>query len=303
MNNKKIIIGTWALAEDYWGKQKHSDSLKMLHAALRNKFYNFDTSPDYGKGKSETLLGQQLSKNNLCQISTKSFLKPESSFRKSIENSFKRLNKEVIDYFFIHWPSTKFDSRPAIEILEEYRRNYRIKFIGVSNFNKIQLKTAQEAGNINVVQNAFNFFWNNDIEYFRYCKSNDIETQAYSPLAQGLLTGKYNKNNPVRIKDSRHLMTLYKDINLQKIYIAVDKINKISESLNISTKELILAWTLNKNYIDSMIVGCRNRSQLEELLNLERITIDNTVIEQLNKISKEFNNQIVKGENIFNHSY
>lgn len=299
----RIGVGTWALAGDYWGPQKHSDSLKMIHAALREQIELFDTSPDYGKGKSEQLLGQQLPHNSLQQVATKCFIKPTESVEKSIENSLKRLNRDYIDYFFIHWPSTKIDGKPMMELLEKYRTRNKIKYIGVSNFNKTQLLDIQKAGNVDIVQNAYNFFWNTDQEYFKYCKKNSIATQAYSPLAQGLLTGKFTKTFPFKSKDSRYKMVLFERRNLEIIYKYIDKLLAIAQANNLSIYELSLHWTLSQKFIDSIVVGCRNREQLETLCRIKNSSISINTIDKLNRLSQDVSYELTKEDNIFNHSY
>ncbi|MGL1893768.1 MAG: aldo/keto reductase [Spirochaetaceae bacterium] len=303
LNNTSIGIGTWALGAGYWGQQNHSDSLKMIHAALREGYTLYDTAPVYGKGKSEQLLGQQLSKHREnIKISTKCFIKPVASVKKSIEQSLKRLNCDYIDNFFIHWPSTKDDSRPIIELLENYRSLGIIKNIGLSNFNQTELVVAQQAGTIDVVQNGFNFFWREDIEYLTYCKKNQIVTQIYSPLAQGLLTGKFTKENPYIKKDLRYKMSLFSPQNIEIVYQYIDKLKLFTDkSTELST--LILEWTLSQNYIDTIIVGCRNRYQIEELTKLKDFKISPKKIEELDQLSIEASFQISCEKNIFNHSY
>ncbi len=300
----EVGIGTWALAGDYWGEQSHSDSLKMIHAATRLGFNFFDTSPDYGKGKSEQLLGQQLpDKNSKYIVATKCFIKSISSIEKSIKNSLNRLNRDYIDYFFIHWPSTKEDSKPMMELLEKYRSKNIIKNIGVSNFNLEELQDVQNAGKVDIVQNAYNFFWNSDESYFKYCKKNDIITQAYSPLAQGLLTGKFNTKNPYISKDSRYKMSLYNESNLDKLYKYIDILMDIADKNSLTLAELSLKWTLSKDFIDSIVVGCRNRKQVEALKKIDNINLSDEIVKEMDSLSYSISKELKKGNNIFNHSY
>lgn len=309
MIDKKLIIpeigiGTWAIAGDYWGEQNHSDSLKMIHAATRLGFNFFDTSPDYGKGKSEQLLGQQLPLNNSNNIiSTKCFIKPNSSIEKSIKNSLNRLNRDYIDYFFIHWPSTREDSKPMMELLEKYRSKKIIKYIGVSNFNTNELKDIQNAGNVDIVQNAYNFFWNSDENYFKFCKEQGIITQAYSPLAQGLLTGKFNIHEPYKSTDSRYKMSLFDNYNLNKIYPYIERLTELATKNSISLTELSIRWTLSRQFIDSIVVGCRNRKQIEALNNMKNIILSPSTLEEMDILSTSIAKVLKKGNNIFNHSY
>lgn len=298
-----IAIGTWALGDEYWGKQNHSDSLKTIHAAIRLGYNFYDTAPAYGKGKSEQLLGQQLDKNIETIISTKSFIKPLKSVEKSIDNSLKRLNKDYIDYFFIHWPSSKIDCRPMVELLERLRNQGKILNIGLSNFNKKQLLFAQEAGNIDIIQNAFNFFWDKELDFIIECKKQNILTQVYSPLAQGLLTGKFTKENPYINNDSRYKMLLFNSENIKTVYKYIPLLKNISNQHSVSLHNLILKWMESLPFIDSMVVGCRKRSQIEELETLKNFSLDNNTLNKITSLSQNASREIFGEKNIFNHSY
>lgn len=304
IKQKDLVIGTWALGGDYWGEQKHSDSIKMLHSAIREGFKSFDTAPVYGNGKSEQLLGQQFKNiRNSITISTKCFLKTRNQFTKSIEHSLKRLNTDYIDNFFIHWPSTKLDCRPTIEYLEECRDRGIIKKIGLSNFKKTDLLKAMDAGSIDIIQNAYNFFWSKDREYFQFCSDKGIETQAYSVLAQGLLTGKFSEKTPYKESDLRHKMILFDKCNIDVVYKYLEELNKLSEIEKCSLYQLILIWTLSKPYINKAVIGCRNRKQIEDLKNVFSKNISEETLSRLNKLSGEVSHKIIGEDNIFNHFY
>lgn len=298
-----IVIGTWALGDEYWGEQNHSDSLKTIHAAIRLGYNSFDTSPVYGKGRSEQLLGQQLKNNPDTIISTKSFIKPTSSVEKSLNNSLKRLNRDYVDYFFVHWPSSKEDCRPMIELLEKLRDQGKILKIGLSNFNKKQLITAQEAGKIDIIQNAFNFFWDKELDYIKSCKSQGILTQGYSPLGQGLLTGKFTSQTPYETKDLRYKMSLFNDNNLKVVYKYISKLQTIAEKNNTTIHNLVLKWMESLLFLDSIVIGCRKRYQIEDLTTLKNLKLTTNTLNEILNLSKEASNEINGGYNIFNHSY
>ena len=310
MNSKKTVlsevgIGTWALGGEYWGEQKHSDSIKAIHAAIREGFTLFDTAPVYGKGKSEQLLGQQLpnERDNLT-ISSKCFLKPNNQVEKSFNNSLKRLNTSYIDIFFIHWPSSKRDCRPMVELLEDYRAQGKINHIGLSNFNKRDLDIARSTGKIDIVQNGYNLLWTADQSYFEYCTSLGIKTQSYATIAQGLLTGKFSKENPYKIgSDLRHNNTLFHKNNIQTVYKYLDRLKNIAISEDLSLYELTLAWTIKRPFLDSILVGCRNRKQIEALKSARGKKISSRSADLITELSEQFSKEIIPYNNIFNHFY
>ncbi|MBN2619282.1 MAG: aldo/keto reductase [Spirochaetales bacterium] len=300
----KFCIGTWQLSDTYWGDQKHSDSLKTIHAAIREGFTFFDTSPVYGKGQSEQLLGQQLNKSleNII-ISTKSFVKSPESTIKTLNNSLKRLNREYIDIFFIHWPSTKLDSRPMMELLQKMKEDGKIKKIGVSNFNLNELKKIEESGKVDIIQNGYNLFWRKEEEYIKYCFNNGICTQIYSPLGQGILTGKFARNSPYLGNDSRHLMLLFDSKNIDKIYNYIETLKEICKKYDTSLYDAVIMWTKSLYFIDSIVIGCRKRNHVEELSISSKKSINENLVNELTEFSDHIMNNIVGGTNIFNHSY
>ena len=299
----QIAIGTWALGGDYYGKQSHRDSLKTIHSAIREGFIFYDTAPVYGKGTSEQVLGQQLKNNHNFLISTKSFIKPVNSVKKSIQQSLTRLNREYIDFFFIHWPSTKIDIEPMFNLLLEYKEQGKIRNIGLSNFNKDELDHVLSFGDVDIVQNAFNFFWTKEKEYLIYCKDKGITTQIYSPLAQGLLTSKFNKNHPYSNNDKRFKMILFNSSNIDTVYYYIDCLTSIAKKEQTTLYNLVLSWTLNIDYIDSIIVGCRKRYQIEDLKQSLNYKISSKTISDLDSLAIEISNKIIGDNNIFNHFY
>lgn len=296
----KIVIGTWGLGDDFWGEQSHSNSLKTLHSANREGFTWYDTAPVYGKGKSEQLLGQQF-KNSKVHIITKCFTKGVPQVEKSLNQSLKRLNRDYIDLFFIHWPSSNQPFEPVLSFLEKKREEGVINSIGVSNFNKNQLKTALNYGNIDIVQNGFNLFWTKDMEYFNYCKSKGIITQAYSPLCQGLLTGKYNSKKPYSFDDMRNKTPFFQKELLNKLYLYIERLNEISQRCGIELSKLSILWALE--YVDSVVVGCRKRNHVEDLINIKDESLNNEIKYEMDIISNEVDNLIPDYKNIFNHIY
>lgn len=299
----RVIIGTWAFGDSYWGEQKHSDTLKTIHASLRNGFNTFDTAPIYGNGKSEQVLGQQLKGSEDVFINTKVLCKPISAVKKSIDNSLKRLNRTELNCCFIHWPSTKFEVTPVLEYLKTLKSDGVIKKIGLSNFSLKELQSLNENGDIDIVQNAFNYLWPWDKNLFTYCKNSNIETQAYSPLAQGLLTGKYTNRHPYIIKDKRTHMVLYKEEQLLEVYEIIEDLLPLTVIEETSLSRIILKWTLDQPYIDSIIVGCRDRKQLENLIGLEDLNLKESSTQRLNQVQETVKGRIKQYNNIFNHSY
>ena len=301
--SSEAVFGTWALGGGYWGPQSHRDSIKAIHAAIRGGINHFDTAPVYGNGKAEQLIGQQLRKNREDYIiSTKCFFKETEAFKKSISNSLKRLNTDYIDIFYIHWPKSHTDMRPLMELLESYRKKGRIRAIGVSNFSVIQMKELMEAGTIDIMQCGYNLFWRKEEnKLLPFCRKEGITTAAYSILAQGILTGKFDKIPTGEFYKWRKKMVLFNEQIFPQIRNEVITLNKTAEKFGMSSTEASIFWTKENELIDCSILGSRNRNQTEENLTVFGFGRNKKLLTELKTISDRVSLLLPKADNIFNH--
>lgn len=303
LESSEAIFGTWALGGGYWGTQRHSDSLKAIHAAIRGGINHFDTAPVYGNGQSEMLVGQQLRKNRQdFIIASKCFYMPPDAFDKSFKKSLKRLNSEYIDLFYIHWPASGVDMRPLMELLEKYRKNGQIRAIGVSNFSVGQMKMVQEAGDIDVAQFGYNLIWRKEEEEtIPFCRSNGITTIGYSILAQGILTGKF-QTIPEGKEYEWRKKTVFFDKNVYpQLRVEIKNLNKLAKKYKITSTEASILWTKENELIDCSILGCRNRAQVEENLAPFNRTAERQFIREMNNLSEKIKPLIPREDNIFRH--
>ncbi len=303
IDSSEAIFGTWALGGGYWGQQEHSDSVKAIHAAIRGGVNHFDTAPVYGNGRSEQLLGQQLRKKRKdFIISSKCFYKEPALFKKSFEQSLKRLYTDYIDIFYIHWPKSNTDMRPIMEILENYRKDGRIRAIGVSNFSMDQMKQIMDAGRIDIMQCGYNLFWRKEEKILLpFCKKNHITTVAYSILAQGILTGKYREAPQREDNRFRRQLVLYDENIFPHILDEMENLDKIASFYKISSTEAAIFWTKENELIDCSIIGCRDRKQTEENLKPFGSIGNKKMLNELDDISRRILLLLPVEDNIFRH--
>ncbi len=298
-----VGMGCWALGGGYWGIQNHSDSLKALHAALRGGVTHFDTAPVYGRGKSEQVTGQQLKKYRKDIIlATKSMYYPKKVLLRKIEVSLKRLCTDYIDIFYIHWPVKGVDIRPMVETLEDLRRKGVIRLIGISNFSVADIKSAMEAGKIDVHQIGYSIFFRfPEKEIIPCCIDNGISIVTYGSLGQGIFTGKFPVS-PLFCKDDRRKKIIYFESNVwPHVFNGVKKMKELAAGIGLPLSHLIIQWTARKSWVSSVLVGARNRSQSEENFSAFRNKIDDEIFLKLDRISDDMKLHIPEAENIFRH--
>lgn len=303
LESTEAIMGTWALGGGYWGPQAHSDSVKAIHAAIRGGVNHFDTAPVYGKGQSEMLVGQQLRKNRSEYIiASKCFYKEPDLFNKSFQTSLKRLNSEYIDIFYIHWPKSGVDMRPLMDLMEGYRKEGRIRAIGVSNFSVSQIKPLLQAGHIDIVQFGYNLFWRKEEEeLIPFCRRKGITTAAYSLLAQGILTGKFMNIPESKEFEWRKKQVLFDRDIFPLVQEELKKLKDIAKKYKISSSRAAILWTKENELIDCSILGSRNRDQTEENLEPFHIDADRMFLREMNTLSDRIKPLVPREDNMFRH--
>ncbi len=300
----EIGLGCWALGGGYWGEQDHKDSVKTIQAALRAGINHFDTAPVYGSGRSEQVTGQQLKRaRERVIIATKSMYLPGNGVLNSIERSLKRMCTDYIDIFYIHWPKTGKDMRPMMEALEGARSSGKIRAIGVSNFSVAEMEKIGEAGRIDILQSGYNLLWRRaEKEIIPFCKKNNIAFTAYSPLAQGILTGKFERILRFKSGDLRARIIFFEQNIWPDVYNSVEKLKSVAEESGIPLASLVLKWTSSRPGITGIAAGARTRKQIEDNTACYIKKIDTVVLDGITKISDEINRIMPEADNIFRHS-
>ena len=191
-----VAMGCWALVGDEtWGPQDKKAGIQAIEHALELGINFFDTAEGYGGGYSEELLGQILGRRNDVFIASKvsaGHLAYDDVIT-ACENSLHRLRRDYIDLYQIHWPGNrKIPLSETMDALLKLKEQGKINAIGVSNFGVLDLTAAVQTTEISSDQLPYSLIWR-AVEYGLTDLSldNNVSILPYSPLAQGLLTGKF----------------------------------------------------------------------------------------------------------------
>jgi aryl-alcohol dehydrogenase-like predicted oxidoreductase len=206
-------VGTWAWGDEpYWSYRKDhgpSDVVDAFVTSVDAGLTLFDTAEVYGHGESEKILGWLAQRQGapLCLATKFALLRPRiggaRSLRSALENSLRRLRVPRIDLYQIHWPDTEMASVEALmEAMADAVQAGKVTAVGVSNFSASEMRRAQEALARRGIPLA-----SNQVHYsllhrapeadgvLETCRELGVTLLAYSPLEQGLLTGKYGPDN------------------------------------------------------------------------------------------------------------
>ncbi len=287
-----ISAGLWRL---FGGHISFNESVKIFLKLLESGINHFDLGNNYGRppGSSESIFGQVLQEYKELRdeliISSKAgyemFPGPNGSgsslkhLRSQIENSLKRLSVDYLDIFYTH----RYDPRCEIEsVADTLKYLYDLGlflYVGISSYPKEELHELISYLNERKVPIAclqYNISLIS-LDNFAICKECyqkwNISTVAFSPLAQGLLTNSYLKNNKSinsRINENKTTVpNISKEMEQNFTYI-----KEFSQENNLSLESLAIAWLLSQKFICSALYGPREDNHIFNMLEIKKI-IDN----------------------------
>jgi aryl-alcohol dehydrogenase-like predicted oxidoreductase len=267
-----IIMGTWQAGRDMWVGIEDDESIQAIRTAFDSGITTFDTAEAYGNGHSERVLAKALAdKRDQVIYATKVFanhLRRDQVFH-SCERSLKNLKTDRIDLYQIHWPSGSFGSKKVsieetMNALNDLKIQGKIRAIGVSNFSATQLDEAAGYGEIVSLQPPYSLFWRHvETDAMPYCIENGITILAYSPMAQGLLTGKFGPEHQFASGDHRVKNRLFHPDMYKRVLDALRRLRSIAEKHACTLGQLALAWVISQPKTCA-IAGARNGRQAAE---------------------------------------
>ena len=301
----RLMVGCWSFGgEDgsYWGEQKQSDVNSLVAEALDNGINFFDTAAGYNSGKSETSLGLALKGRRaeaaICDKITIQNNEQLKNYEGALQECLKRLNTDYIDLMMIHWPVNDGELiKTNLDALQKAKARGMIREIGVSNFGIGTLKLAREQG-VNIAANEFGY---NIIsrgiekEILPFCAEHNIGILAYSPLMQGVLTGKYKTISD--IPPSRRRTVHFSKMGNPdsghngpgadaEVEAFLSGLRSLSEETGVSCGNLSLAWLCNQKGVSCVIAGCRSAGQLRENMVSSGIELSADVLNRLTILSE-----------------
>lgn len=247
---------------------KDEDGVAVVKAALNDGISLLDTAFMYGLGKSEEIIGDVIQDYDRSKIVIASKaaqdpnnnLKPNNDpkfLKKSVDEALERLNTDYIDIFYIHFPDDHTPKAEAVNALAEEKKAGKIRAIGVSNFSLDQIKEANVDGQVDVVENHYSLVHRQaEKEVFSYLKDNDISFIPYLPLAMGLLTGKYGKNDASKFNK-------FTAEKFSGIIDSLGRVKTIADKHQATVAQTILAWYIANPDISVVIPGARVPEQVD----------------------------------------
>ncbi|MBI1278818.1 MAG: aldo/keto reductase [Anaerolineaceae bacterium] len=306
--NARLGMGGSFYGLDHASAQGEADILAAMETALDKGITHFDTASGYGNGYSERLIGRFMaadsSRRERIFLASK-FASDDISAQamiKAIDASRDRLQTDMIDLYYIHWPRTGKDLRPLMEGLETARQQGKIQAIGVSNFSVEQMAQLGEVGRIDAHQLGYNLLWRYDeADIIPYCVENNISVVVYSALAHGILAGKYARELDFVKGDQRWSITLFRDSVWPRIYEALEDFKALAEQTGYPLTQLAIQWLLHQRGITSVLVGAKNKAQALANVQALQADIPDSVFNELTALSDQVSQYIPDEGNPFGY--
>ena len=291
-------LGCWPFAGgSVWGDQDDDDSVSTIHAALDVGISFFDTAEAYEEGYSERVLGRGLDgRRDKAVVATKlgpSFLTPEGIVS-ACEASLENLRTDYIDLYQIHWPNHDIPIETSWRALEELVTSGKVRALGVSNFGVGDLSDLLEAGRLETNQLPYSLLWRTiEYEILPLCLEKGIGLICYSPLAQGLLTGRYETADEVpdglartRWYSEDRSQARHGDSGCEEtVFRAIEGIREVSATIGTSMASVALAWVRQQRGVTSFLVGARSPAELERNLPSLSLELDVTTTAELERLT------------------
>jgi aryl-alcohol dehydrogenase-like predicted oxidoreductase len=300
-------LGTWAIGggnyQFGWGSQDDKESIAVIHRALELGINWIDTAAVYGLGHSEEIVGQALKEysgerpyvftkcervwNEKGKISGS--LKADS-IKREVENSLRRLQVDVIDLYQMHWPDPDPDVEEGWSTMAQLKKEGKVRYIGVSNFNVEQLQRAERIAHVDTLQPPYSLI-HPDVEkdVLPYCEQQDIGVIVYSPMMSGLLTGSMNAERVQNMPedDWRKRNPEFQEPRLSRNLELANVLSEIGYPHNVPPGVVAIAWTLRNPVVTAAIVGGRRPQQIEDLVPAAEFRLSESEMAQIDKFLQE----------------
>jgi len=221
---------------------------------------------------------------------------------RGIEGSLKRLKTDYIDLYQVHWPDTVIPLEESMEAMDRLVQSGKVRYIGTSNDSAYGLTKANEISkykNLARFQSIQNNFSLNEPRFFdelaHICRKEKISLLPFSPLAGGVLTGKYQDG--IIPKGSRfdeysalnlaRLNAMQKRFINKKTLTSTQRYIKIANDHDMSVTTLATAWSKHWDFVASTIIGARTVNQLDDSLKALDITLSDEIIEACKKVQQD----------------
>ncbi len=261
----EIALGCAQFSAQFTKTHKtEADMIDIMHHALDCGITLWDTAPGYGDGYSEIMVGKALKgRRDRVVLATKvnyDHFTPEM-VRQSCEESLRRLDTDYIDLLQVHWPSDKEENYMTVAGIAMLIKEGKVRAAGVSNFNRAQTEDALCVFPIASNQLPYALVWRYEEPLFEFCGHNNVGVLAYSPLGEGVLTGRYDETTVFPPGDVRNHCVFFRPDVLPHALKVTAAARRVAEKHGVTPAQVAINWVARQPHITSVIVGSSSVAQ------------------------------------------
>ena len=273
-----VGLGTWAIGGDFWGKVDDDRSIATIQRAIDCGINLIDTAPAYGIGHAERIVGKAVKgRRDKVIIATKCGIfkgggrmvrdsSPES-IRKEVDASLTRLGNDVIDLYQIHWPDYDTPLEDSLNEMAKLRDAGKIRYFGVSNFDKELMEKAVSIGGVVSLQPQYSLLLRGiEKDLLPFCRENGIGILAYGSLGGGILTGKFKERPKFEEGDNReNFYPVFREPLWSKAMELVEVLRQIAAEVDKPVAHVAINWLTQQDGVSTALVGAKTPEQAVQI--------------------------------------
>ena len=302
-----IGLGCMGFTHAYGEGPTEEESIRLVHLAYENGCNLFDTAEMYSCLKNEIFVGKALKDLPRDKIIISDKFWPtkltgqedikeklsEEGIRKCFESSLKRLQTTYIDLYILHAMDEEHLEEVA-RVMGLLIKEGKIRGWGLSSPTAEQLMKAHKITPVSVVQSEYSMMerkWEKDI--IPLCKKFNIGFEAFAPMGNGFLSGKYTAQDKFDKNDLRNVITRFKEENMKANQPLLELIGKFAKEKKCTNAQIALAWVLKGGDFIVPIPGMRKEERIKENLGAVNVILTD---DEYNEINKELNKITIYGD-------
>ena len=272
----RIGLGCAGIAGHDDGPVDRDEARRTLWAAVDAGVTLIDAANVYGLGRAEEIIGEAIpasegvvvaTKVGLCwddQCRTWRDIRPHT-IERSIEESLRRLRRDVLDVVHIHWPDGSTPVEDAVGALVRCQGQGKLRHIGVCNFTSREMEAVLAASDLVSLQSPASMIQPEMIELLEHVRDDHgVTPLCYNVLGQGLLTGRYSATSRFAGTDVRQRSVLFREPAMSRALASVEVMRGIATERNATIGQVAIRWLLDRIPGACAIVGMKSPSQAME---------------------------------------
>lgn len=299
-----IGLGCMGMSHAYGKPADKDEMVRLIQDAYQQGCNFFDTAevyvgqnPDGSLSYNEEIVGEALKEvRDKVIIASKCGIKigenrelitdarPET-IRKSLESSLERLSTDYIDLYYLHRIDPKVPIEVVAQTMKELIEEGKIRYWGISEADEETIRKAHSICPLTAVQNRYSMMYREYESLFDTLEELQISLVAFSPLANGFLSGAYDQNSTFDQKfDYRSTMPQFQKDAYDKNKELLSMLHRLAKEKKCTPAQLSLAWMINKKSYIIPIPGTRKSNRLKENLGASKIVLSKDEIDKIDKI-------------------